>query len=79
MIILQQLLAQEAGELGVHSGPLPELPLPIVDSNETKVLLGSRPQPSQGILCKNIDNRSQSFNLKIANKKSICLGNNSQA
>ncbi|XP_076111682.1 trafficking protein particle complex subunit 8-like isoform X2 [Mytilus galloprovincialis] len=47
LFVYKQLLTQEAGELGDHSGPLPELPLPIVDSNETKVLLGSRPQPSQ--------------------------------
>lgn len=47
LFVYKQLLGQEAGELGVHSGPLPELPLPIVEANETKVLLGSRPQPSQ--------------------------------
>ena len=39
---------QEAEETGLQSNTLPELPLPAIDSNATKVLLGSRPQPPQG-------------------------------
>ena len=46
--IFQQLLMQEAEETGLQSNTLPELPLPAIDSNATKVLLGSRPQPPQG-------------------------------
>lgn len=47
LFVYKQLLSQEAGEYGHHTGPLPELPLPVLDSNSTKVLLGARPQPSQ--------------------------------
>lgn len=39
---------QEAEETGLQSNTLPELPLPTLDSNATKVLLGTRPQPPQG-------------------------------
>lgn len=39
---------QEAEETGLQSNTLPELPLPAIDSNATKVLLGARPQPPHG-------------------------------
>ena len=42
---------QEAEETGLQPNTLPELPLPSLDSNATKVILGSRPQPPQGLLC----------------------------
>ncbi|XP_060083234.1 trafficking protein particle complex subunit 8-like [Ylistrum balloti] len=47
LFVYKQLLSQEAGEYGHNTRPLPELPLPVLDSNSTKVLLGARPQPSQ--------------------------------
>ncbi|KAK3581188.1 hypothetical protein CHS0354_024722 [Potamilus streckersoni] len=48
LFVYRQLLQQEAGEMGVLTGALPELPLPTLDSNATRVLMGSRPQPPQG-------------------------------
>ena len=39
---------QEAEGTSLQPGTLPELPLPALDSNSTKVLLGARPQPPQG-------------------------------
>ncbi|KAL4234283.1 Trafficking protein particle complex 8 [Mactra antiquata] len=47
LFVYRQLLVQEAEETGLQSNILPELPLPILDSNATKVLLGARPQPPQ--------------------------------
>ena len=38
--------------MSLQPGTLPELPLPALDSNSTKVLLGARPQPPQGIVSK---------------------------
>ncbi|KAJ8303460.1 hypothetical protein KUTeg_019856 [Tegillarca granosa] len=49
LFVYKQLLSQEAGEFGLHSGPLPELPLPVLDNNATKVILGSRIQTSSGV------------------------------
>ncbi|XP_052816266.1 trafficking protein particle complex subunit 8-like isoform X2 [Mya arenaria] len=48
LFVYRQLLMQEAEETGLQSNTLPELPLPALDSNATKVLLGARPTPSQG-------------------------------
>ena len=39
---------QEAEGTSLQPGTLPELPLPALDSNATKVLLGAKPQPPQG-------------------------------
>ena len=41
---------QEAEGTSLQPGTLPELPLPALDSNSTKVLLGARPQPPQGTI-----------------------------
>ena len=40
---------QEAEGTSLQPGTLPELPLPALDSNATKVLLGAKPQPPQGM------------------------------
>ncbi|XP_045191789.2 trafficking protein particle complex subunit 8-like isoform X2 [Mercenaria mercenaria] len=48
LFVYRQLLVQESEETGLQSNTLPELPLPVLDSNATKVLLGSRPQRPQG-------------------------------
>lgn len=45
----QQLLSQEVSNYGsVHSSSLPELPIPVLDNNATKVLVGHKPQHNQG-------------------------------
>ena len=41
----QQQLSQEAGESSSY-GRLPELPLPNINTNQTKVLLGQPLQPT---------------------------------
>ncbi|KAK3085582.1 hypothetical protein FSP39_005648 [Pinctada imbricata] len=47
LFVYKQLLSQEASTtVGLHSGPLPELPIPVIDSNSTKVILGNRSQHS---------------------------------
>ena len=49
LCVLQQLLMQEAEGTSLQPGTVPELPLPALDSNATKVLLGAEPQPAQGM------------------------------
>lgn len=48
LFVYRQLLMQEAEGTSLQPGTLPELPLPALDSNATKVLLGAKPQPPQG-------------------------------
>ena len=40
---------QEAEGTSLQPGTVPELPLPALDSNATKVLLGAEPQSAQGM------------------------------
>ena len=46
--MLQQLLVAELEETGLQSTNLPELPLPALDMNATRVLLAAKPQPPNG-------------------------------
>ncbi|XP_060558094.1 trafficking protein particle complex subunit 8-like isoform X2 [Ruditapes philippinarum] len=48
LFVYRQLLVQESEETGLQSNTLPELPLPVLDSNATKVIVGSRPLIPQG-------------------------------
>ena len=49
ILFFQQLLSQEMSTYGsVHSSTLPELPIPMLDNNATKVLVGHKPQHNQG-------------------------------
>ncbi|XP_052230198.1 trafficking protein particle complex subunit 8-like isoform X4 [Dreissena polymorpha] len=43
LFVYRQLLMQEVEETGLQSNTLPELPLPALDSNATRVLTGARP------------------------------------
>ncbi|XP_048756747.2 trafficking protein particle complex subunit 8-like isoform X2 [Ostrea edulis] len=48
LFVYKQLLGQEISNYGsVHSNTLPELPIPILDNNATKVIIGYKPQHSQ--------------------------------
>ena len=49
LCVLQQLLMQEAEGTSLQPGTVPELPLPALDSNATKVLLGAEPKSAQGM------------------------------
>ncbi|XP_050396209.1 trafficking protein particle complex subunit 8 isoform X1 [Patella vulgata] len=48
LFVYKQLLSQEAGENSSY-GRLPELPLPNVNANATKVLLGKKSTPSENV------------------------------
>lgn len=48
LFVYKQLLSQEVSNYGsVHSSSLPELPIPVLDNNATKVLVGHKPQHNQ--------------------------------